>query len=247
MDQNSSLLIEGRNAVLEALNAGRSIDKIFVGEYAKSEGAIKTIMKKASQRKIVLNFESKERLDAKSPTRKHQAVIAYVAAYDYVSVDDILQRAQERSEPPFILILDGIKDPHNLGAIIRTAEVVGVHGIIIPKRRACGLTETVVKTSAGAIEYLPIAKVTNCSQTIDYLKTKNIWVVGTDTDGQSMYSVDLKGALAIVIGEEGGGISELVKKNCDFIATIPMQGRIESLNASVATGVILYEAFRQRR
>lgn len=245
-DQNS-LVIEGRNAVTEALKAGRSIDRLFIQDQKSHDGPIKAIIAKARQAGIVVRFESKENMERRSESHKHQGVIAYVAAYDYVEVDEILARAEAKGEAPFLMILDGIEDPHNLGAILRTANIVGVHGVIIPKRRAVGLTETVVKTSAGAIEYTPVAKVTNITQTIEALKKKNIWVAGADMEGTIMYDVDLKGPLALVVGGEGSGLSQLVREKCDFIAQIPMQGDISSLNASVASGVLMYEAFRQRR
>lgn len=247
MENNqSSLIIEGRNAVNEALKADRSFDKLFIQDSLGKEGPMKSIVAKARKKGIVVRFESKENMDKRSQTGHHQGVIGFVAAYDYVSVEEILERAKTKDEPPFVVILDGIEDPHNLGAIIRTANISGVHGIIIPKRRACGLTETVVKTSAGAIEYTPVAKVTNISQTIEDLKKQGLWIVGADMDGDVMYKVDLKGALGLVIGGEGSGLSKLVKEKCDFIAKIPMRGDITSLNASVACGVLMYEAVRQR-
>lgn len=246
-DNENSLIIEGRNAVNEALVAGRSFDKLFIQESISNEGPVKAIIAKARKRGIVVVFETKENMDKRSQGHHHQGIIGYVAAYDYVSVEAILESAREKGESPFILILDGIEDPHNLGAIIRSANISGVHGIIIPKRRACGLTETVVKVSAGAIEYTPVAKVTNISQTIEQLKKEGIWIAGTDMDGQLMYDVDFKGAMAIVIGGEGSGLSKLVREKCDFIASIPMSGQISSLNASVAAGVVLFEAVRQRK
>ncbi len=245
-NNESSLIIEGRNAVSEALKAGRSFDKLFIQDKLSNEGPLKSIIARARQKGIVVRFESKENMERRSQGHHYQGVIAYVAAYDYVSVEEILARAKEKDEKPLVLILDGIEDPHNLGAIIRTANVSGVHGIIIPKRRACGLTETVVKTSAGAIEYTPIAKVTNISQTIELLKKEGLWIAGADMEGDTMYNVDLKGALGIVIGGEGSGITKLVREKCDFVAKIPMKGDINSLNASVAAGVIMYEALRQR-
>lgn len=246
MEQNS-LLIEGRNAVTEALKAERSIDKIYIQEQISKEGPMKAIIATARKRGIVIHFEEKERMDAKSESKHHQGVIAYVAAYNYVEVEDLLEIAADKNEPPFFLLLDGIEDPHNLGAIIRTANIAGVHGVIIPKRRSASLTNTVVKTSAGALEYTKVAKVTNLSQTMEMLKDKGMWFVGADMDGEVMYNVDMKGSLGIVVGGEGSGLSELVKKRCDFIASIPMKGEITSLNASVATGVLAFEAFRQRR
>ena len=250
VDQEESeplnLVIEGRNAVNEALKADRSFDKLFIQEQVSKEGPMKVIIAKARQKGIVVRFESKENMDRRSTGHHHQGVIGYVAAYDYVSIDDILAIAEKKGEKPFIVVLDGVEDPHNLGAIIRTANVCGVHGVIIPKRRACGLTETVVKTSAGAIEYTPVCKVTNITQTIKTLQDKGLWIAGADMKGTPMYDVDLKGAMALVIGGEGTGLSKLVRESCDFVAEIPMKGDISSLNASVASGVMMYEALRQR-
>jgi 23S rRNA (guanosine2251-2'-O)-methyltransferase len=212
----------------------------------KQHSAISKIIGEARKKGVVVKFESKDKMDKISDSKNHQGVIAYVAAYDYVEVEDILSYAREKDEQPFILILDGIEDPHNLGAIIRTANIVGIHGIIIPKRRAVGLTATVAKTSAGAIEYAKIARVTNITRTIEDLKKEGLWIAGADMDGEIMYKVDLKGPLAIVVGGEGQGVSKLVKEKCDLVARIPMKGDISSLNASVATGVIAFEAFRQR-
>jgi len=243
---SSNLIIEGRNAINEALKAERSIDKLFVQDQISNEGPLKSIIAIARKRGIVIHFESKDKMDQRSIGHKHQGIIAYVAAYDYVSIDDILEKAKLKNEHPFIMILDGVEDPHNLGAIIRTANITGMHGVIIPKRRAVGLTETVVKTSAGAIEYTPVCKVTNIVQTMQELKDKGLWIVGADMDGQMMYQIDMKGPLAIVVGGEGSGLSKLVKEKCDFIAQIPMKGDISSLNASVASGVLMYEALRQR-
>jgi len=243
---NNSLILEGRNAVLEALKSDRSIDKLFIIDQEKQTGPIKHIIAEARKKGIVVNFESKEKFDQISNTGKHQGVIAYVAAYDYVEVKDILAKAESMNEDPFIIILDSIEDPHNLGAILRTANIVGVHGVIIPKRRAVGLTATVAKTSAGAIEYTPVARVTNVSRTIEELKEKGVWVFGADMDGELMYNVDFKGPVALVIGGEGKGVSRLVKEKCDMVVSIPMKGQISSLNASVATSIIAYEALRQR-
>jgi len=248
LDSNeNSLIIEGRNAVNEALKADRSVDKLFIQDQANQDGPMKTIIAKARKKGIVIRFESKENMDRRSVNKHHQGVIAYVAAYDYVSVEELLARAKEKGESPFLMILDGIEDPHNLGAIIRTANVCGVHGIIIPKRRACGLTETVVKTSAGAIEYTPVAKVTNIAQTLTMLQKEGVWITGADMEGEVMYNIDFKGAIGLVIGGEGSGLSKLVRDKCDFVAKIPMQGEISSLNASVASGVLMYEALRQRQ
>lgn len=243
---NEGLKIEGRNAVLEAFRSGKTIDKLFVLDGCK-DGPIQSIMREARKSDTVVNFVTKERLDQISETKKHQGVIAYTAAYHYVEVEDILNCAREKGEPPFLILLDNIEDPHNLGAIIRTANLVGAHGVIIPKRRAVGLTATVAKASAGAINYTPVAKVTNLSQTMKELKKEGIWFVCADMDGTTMYDLDLTGPMGLVIGNEGEGVSKLVKENCDFVASIPMKGDIDSLNASVACGVLAYEMVRQRR
>lgn len=239
------LTIEGRNAVLEAFRAGKTIDKVFILDGCQ-DGPIKTITREARKYDTIINYVNKDRLDHMSETGKHQGVIAYAAAYEYAEVEDILKIAQEKNEPPFIIILDNIEDPHNLGAIIRTANLAGAHGIIIPKRRAVGLTATVAKTSAGAINYTPVAKVTNLSTTIEELKERGLWFVCADMGGELMYKLDLKGPIGLVIGNEGEGVSRLVKEKCDFVASIPMKGDIDSLNASVATGVLAYEIVRQR-
>ena len=237
--------IEGRNAVLEAFRSGKTIDKLFVLDGCQ-DGPVKSITREAKKHDTIINYVTKERLDQLSETGKHQGVIAISAAYDYAEVDDILKKAEEKGEAPFIIILDGIEDPHNLGAIIRTANQAGAHGIIIPKRRAVGLTPTVARTSAGAINYTPVAKVTNITQTIKDLKEKGMWFVCADMDGTTMYDLNLTGSIGLVIGNEGEGVSKLVKENCDMIASIPMKGDIDSLNASVATGVLAYEIVRQR-
>ena len=237
--------IEGRNAVLEAFRSGKTIDKLFVLDGCQ-DGPIKSITREAKKHDTIVNFVKKERLDQLSETGKHQGVIAISAAYDYATVEDILDTAKEKGEAPFIIILDGIEDPHNLGAIIRTANQAGAHGIIIPKHRAVGLTPVVARTSAGAINYTKVAKVTNISNTIKELKEQGMWFVCADMGGTTMYDLDLKGPIGLVIGNEGEGVSALVKKNCDFIASIPMKGVIDSLNASVAAGVLAYEIVRQR-
>jgi 23S rRNA (guanosine2251-2'-O)-methyltransferase len=237
--------IEGRNAVIEALRAGKTIDKLFILS-GNQDGPIRTIIDKAKKMDTIINYVSKERLDAMSQTGKHQGVIAYAAAYEYAEVDDILAAASQKNEAPFILLLDNIEDPHNLGAIIRTAHQAGAHGIIIPKRRAVGLTATVAKTSAGAINYLPVAKVTNLSVTIEELKKKGMWFVCADMDGEIMYNLNLKGPIGLVIGSEGEGVGRLIKEKCDFVAKIPMYGQVDSLNASVAAGILAYEIVRQR-
>lgn len=238
-------VIEGRNAVIEAYRAGKTIDKLFVLEHCK-EGSMNTVIREAKKHDTIINYVKKERLDQMSETGKHQGVIAYAAAYDYASVDDILEKAEQKGEAPFVIILDDIEDPHNLGAIIRTANLAGAHGVIIPKHRAAGLTATVVKASAGAINYTPVAKVTNISKTIDELKDKGLWFVCADMGGTTMYDLDLRGPIGLVIGNEGKGVSRLVKEKCDFVASVPMFGDIDSLNASVATGVLAYEIVRQR-
>ena len=241
----SELTLEGRNAVIEAFRAGKTIDKLFVLEHCQ-EGSMNTIIREAKKKDTIINYVKKERLDQKSETGKHQGVIAYVAAYDYATVDDILERAREKDEQPFIIVLDNIEDPHNLGAIIRTANLAGAHGVIISKHRAAGLTATVAKASAGAINYTPVAKVTNIAKTIEKLKDQGLWFVCADMGGTRMYDLDLKGPIGLVIGNEGEGVSRLVKEKCDFIASVPMFGDIDSLNASVATGVLAYEIVRQR-
>ena len=238
-------VIEGRNAVIEAFRAGKTVDKIFVQEHLK-EGSMNTVIREAKKHDTVINYVKKERLDQMSETGKHQGVIAYIAAYEYATVDDILKKAEEKGESPFVVILDDIEDPHNLGAIIRTANLAGAHGVIIPKHRAAGLTATAVKASAGAINHTPVAKVTNISKTIKELKEKGLWFVCADMGGTTMYDLDLKGAIGLVIGNEGKGVSRLVKEKCDFVASIPMFGDIDSLNASVAAGVLAYEIVRQR-
>lgn len=237
--------IEGRNAVIEAFRAGKTIDKLFVLDGCQ-DGPVRTIIREAKKYDTIINFVSKERLDNMSQSGKHQGVIAYAAAYEYAEVDDILEIAKEKNEPPFIFILDEIEDPHNLGAMIRTANLCGAHGVIIPKRRAVGLTATVAKTSAGAINYTPVAKVTNISNTIEELKEKGLWFVCADMGGETMYNLNLTGPIGLVIGNEGSGVSRLVREKCDYIASIPMKGDIDSLNASVAAGVLAYEIVRQR-
>ena len=237
--------IIGRNPVLEAIRSGRSVDKILVKK-GKYEGSIVPIIKKAKDAGIIIQEVERAKLDQIAEGENHQGVIAYVSAYDYVSVKDILDKAREKNEPPFVIICDKITDPHNLGAILRTANCVGAHGVIIPKRRAVGLTATVAKTSAGAINYTPVAKVTNIAKTIEELKKEGMWFVCADMDGQTMYDLNLTGPIGLVIGNEGAGVSRLVKEKCDFTASIPMKGDIDSLNASVAAGVLAYEIVRQR-
>ena len=239
------LTIEGRNAVIEAFRAGKTIDKLFVLDGCQ-DGPVRTILREAKKTDCIVNFVKKERLDQMSETGKHQGVIAYAAAYEYGTVEEMLENAKQKNEQPFLILLDNIEDPHNLGSIIRTANQVGAHGVIIPKRRAVGLTATVAKASAGAINYTPVAKVTNLVKTMDELKKQGMWFVCGDMGGEGMYSLDLTGPMGVVIGNEGEGVSRLVKENCDFVATIPMFGDIDSLNASVAMGVLSYEIVRQR-
>ena len=239
------LTIEGRNAVLEAFRSGKTIDRLFV-LHGCQDGPVRTIVREAKKHDTIVNFVPKERLDSMSETGHHQGVMAYAAAYEYAEVEDILKIAEEKGEPPFLFLLDGIEDPHNLGAIIRTANLAGAHGVIIPKRRAVGLTATVARTSAGALNYTPVAKVTNMAATIEDLKKRGIWFVCADMGGESMYRLNLTGPIGLVIGNEGEGVSRLVKEKCDMIASIPMKGDIDSLNASVATGVLAYEIVRQR-
>lgn len=241
----NELTFQGRNAVLEAFRSGKTIDKLFILDGCQ-DGPIKSIVREAKKTDAIINYVDKERLDRLAGTGHHQGVVAIGAAYEYAEVDDILASAKEKGEDPFIFILDEIEDPHNLGAIIRTANLAGAHGVIIPKRRAVGLTATVAKTSAGAINYTPVAKVTNISQTIEELKKQGLWFVCADMGGETMYNLNLKGPIGLVIGNEGNGVSRLVKDKCDFIASIPMKGDIDSLNASVAAGVLAYEIVRQR-
>ncbi len=237
--------IEGRNAVLEAFRSGKTIDKLYVLDGCP-DGPVRTIVREAKKHDTIIQFVEKERLDQLSETGKHQGVIAVSAAYAYAEVEDMLKAAEAKNEPPFLILLDGIEDPHNLGAILRTANLCGAHGVIIPKRRAVGLTATVAKTSAGAINYTPVAKVTNLTNTIKELKDRGMWFVCADMGGTSMYDLNLTGPIGLVIGNEGEGVSKLVKQNCDMVASIPMKGDIDSLNASVATGVLAYEIVRQR-
>lgn len=237
--------IEGRNAVLEAFRSGKCVDKLFILDGCQ-DGPVRTIAREARKKDTIINYVSKERLDQLSETHAHQGVIAQVAAYEYSTVEDILAKAEEKGEPPFLILLDNVEDPHNLGAIIRTANLAGAHGVISPKRRAVGLTSTVAKTSAGAINYTPVAKVTNLVRTMEELKQKGIWFVCADMGGESMYRMNLTGPIGLVIGNEGEGVSRLVREACDFTASIPMKGDIDSLNASVAAGVLAYEIVRQR-
>ena len=237
--------IEGRNAVLEAFRSGRSVDKLYILDGCQ-DGPVRTIVREARKTDAILNFVSRERLDQLSETGAHQGVIAQVAAYAYSTVEDMLENARKKGEAPFLFLLDNIEDPHNLGAIIRTANLAGAHGVIIPKRRAVGLTATVAKTSAGALNYTPVAKVTNLGNTIESLKKEGLWFVCADMNGQTMYDLSLTGPMGLVIGNEGEGVSRSIREKCDFTASIPMKGDIDSLNASVAAGVLAYEIVRQR-
>ncbi len=238
-------IIEGRNAVLEAFRSGKPVDKLYVLDGCQ-DGPVRTIVREARKHDTIIQFVEKERLAQLSETGRHQGVIAYAAAYEYSEVSDMLELSRERGEDPFIILLDNIEDPHNLGAIIRTANLAGAHGVIIPKRRAVGLTATVAKTSAGALNYTPVAKVTNLKKTMEELKKEGLWFVCADMGGEAMYDLNLTGPIGLVIGNEGEGVSRLVKETCDFVASIPMKGDIDSLNASVATGVLAYEIVRQR-
>jgi len=238
-------LVEGRNAVLEAYRSGKTIDKLYVLDGCK-DGPVQTILREARKQDTIINFVAKERLEQLSQTGHHQGVIASVSAYEYSTAEDMLKRAREKGEPPFLFLLDGIEDPHNLGAIIRTANLAGAHGVIIPKRRAVGLTATVARTSAGALNYTPVAKVTNLAAAMEQLKKEGLWFVCADMGGETMYRLNLKGPIGLVIGNEGDGVGKLVKETCDFVASIPMKGDIDSLNASVAAGVLAYEIVRQR-
>ena len=237
--------IEGRNAVIEAFRSGKTIDKLYVLDGCQ-DGPIMTIKREAKKQDTLVKYVAKERLDQMSETGKHQGVIAIAAAYEYAEVEDMLAAAREKGEAPFLFLLDNIEDPHNLGAIIRTANLAGAHGVIIPKNRAVGLTATVARTSAGALNYTPVAKVTNLAKTIEDLKKEGLWFVCADMGGTQMYDLDLKGPIGLVIGSEGEGVSKLVRENCDYVASIPMKGDIDSLNASVAAGVLAYEIVRQR-
>lgn len=239
------LTIEGRNAVLEAFRAARPIDKLFILDGCR-DGPIQSIVREARKQDTIIQYIPKERLDQLSATGKHQGVVAYAAAYEYAQVDDMLNAAKEKNEPPFLILLDGIEDPHNLGAIVRTANLAGAHGVIIPKRRAAGLTATVAKASAGALNYTPVAKVTNLAATMEELKKQGLWFVCADMGGESMYRLNLRGPIGLVIGNEGEGVGKRVRETCDMVASIPMKGQIDSLNASVAAGVLAYEILRQR-
>lgn len=244
-EETTGTKIEGRNAVLEAYRAGKPIDKIFILDGCH-DGPVMTIKREAKKHDTMVRFVEKGRLDQISETGRHQGVIAISAAYEYAEVEDLLKAAEQKGEAPFLFLLDNVEDPHNLGAIIRTANLAGAHGVIIPKNRAVGLTATVARTSAGALHYTPVAKVTNLSQTIEELKKRGLWFVCADMTGTCMYDLDLKGPMGLVIGSEGEGVGRLVKEKCDYIAAIPMKGDIDSLNASVAAGVLGFEIVRQR-
>lgn len=237
--------VEGRNAVIEALRSGKSIDKIFILDGC-NDGPISTIKREARKTDALIKYVEKERLDQLSQTGHHQGVIAFCAAYEYAELDDIMENARSRNEDPFVIFLDNIEDPHNLGAIIRTANLAGAHGVVIPKNRAVGLTATVARCSAGALNYTPVCKVTNMAQTIEKLKSEGMWFACADMDGEIMYRQNLTGPIGIIIGNEGGGVGRLVKEKCDYVCSIPMKGDIDSLNASVAAGVLMYEVVRQR-
>ena len=239
------MTIEGRNAVAEALRSGKPIDRLFIQDHCQ-DGPVLTIKRLARTKDIPVKYVEKERLDQLSETGRHQGVIAYAAAYEYAQVEDLLEAAKQKGEPPFLILLDGIEDPHNLGAIIRTANLAGAHGVIIPKDRAAGLTATVARTSAGALNYTPVARVTNLAKTMKELKKQGLWFVCADMGGTPMYDLDLKDPIGLVIGNEGEGVGRLVKETCDLTASIPMKGDIDSLNASVAAGVLSYEILRQR-
>ena len=238
-------MIEGRNPVIEAFRSGKEIDKLYILDGCQ-DGPVMTIKREAKKNDVMVKYVAKERLDQLSETGTHQGVIAVIAAYEYSEVEDMFALAEKKGEDPFIIILDSIEDPHNLGAIIRTANQAGAHGVIIPKNRAVGLTATVARTSAGALNYTPVAKVTNIAQTIEDLKKRGMWFVCADMDGERMYDLNLKGSIGLVIGNEGEGVGRLIKQKCDMVASIPMKGDIDSLNASVACGVLAYEIVRQR-
>ena len=237
--------IEGRNAVLEAFRSGKTIDRLYILDGCQ-DGPVRTIAREARKQDTIVSYVTKERLEQLSETGKHQGVIAVAASYTYATVEDILENARKKDEPPFVFVLDNIEDPHNLGAIIRTANLAGAHGVIIPKRRAVGLTAAVARTSAGALNYTPVARVTNLVSTMEQLKKQGLWFVCADMGGTPYYQMDLKGPMGLVIGNEGSGVGRLVKENCDFTASIPMKGDIDPLNASVAAGILAFEISRQR-
>ncbi|MCM1156487.1 MAG: 23S rRNA (guanosine(2251)-2'-O)-methyltransferase RlmB [Roseburia sp.] len=242
---DTEMMIEGRNAVMEALRSGKAIDKLYILDGAQ-DGPVMSIKREALRQNCLIKYVKKERLDQLSETGKHQGVIACASAYRYAEVEEILQKAKDKGEEPFLFLLDNIEDPHNLGAIIRTANLCGAHGVIIPKNRAVGLTAAVARASAGALNYTPVARVTNLRQTMEELKKEGVWFVCADMGGTTMYDLNLKGPIGLVIGNEGAGVGKLVKESCDMTAAIPMKGNIDSLNASVAAGVLAYEIVRQR-
>lgn len=244
-DKDEEYVVEGRNPVLECFRSGKAVDKLYVQEGLK-DGVIMTILREAKKQDTIIKYIKKEKLDEMSGSKSHQGVIAKAAAFEYAEVDDILKKARDKGEDPFIFILDDIEDPHNLGAIIRTANMCGAHGVIIHKHRAATLSPTAVKASAGAINYTPVAKVTNISKTIEELKKEGLWFACADMGGDDMYKTNLTGPLGLVIGNEGNGVSDLVRKTCDFVVSIPTKGDIDSLNASVAAGVLAFEVVRQR-
>ena len=237
--------IEGRNAVIEAFRSGKTVDRLYMLDGSR-EGAMQTVRREAAKYGTPIKYVTRQRLDQMSETGRHQGVIAEIAAYSYGEIEDLFARAEEKGEDPFFVLLDGIEDPHNLGAIIRTANLAGAHGVIIPKDRAVGLTATVAKASAGAINYTPVVKVTNMVRTMEKLAQKGLWFVCADMDGTEMTKVNLTGPIGLVIGAEGSGVSRLVREKCDMVASIPQKGEIDSLNASVAMGVLAYEIVRQR-
>lgn len=243
--ENKETTIEGRNAVIEALRAGREIDRLYILDGCQ-DGPVMTIKREAAKRSTPIKYVDRKRLDQLSETGKHQGVIGVAAAWRYSEIEDMLALAKRKGEQPFLFLLDNIEDPHNLGAIIRTANLAGAHGVIIPKNRAVGLTPVVARTSAGALSYTPVARVTNLVRTIEELKEKGLWFVCADMNGTRMYDLDLRGPMGLVIGSEGQGVGHLVKEKCDMAAAIPMRGNIDSLNASVAAGVLAYEIVRQR-
>jgi RNA methyltransferase, trmH family, group 3 len=242
---NFLAIIEGRNPIIEALKNNRPIEKIMVNKASK-EGSIKKILAMAKENKVIIQEVDRHKLDEMSESHAHQGVIAITSDYRYYDLDEILEIPRQKGEDPFFIILDGITDPHNLGSIIRTADAVGAHAVIIPKRRSVQITPIVAKASAGAVEYLPVCKVTNIVNTIKTLKENGLWIAAVDMDGQTFYQQNLGGPLGLVVGSEGEGISRLVKQNCDFTVSMPMSGNVTSLNASVAGGILLYEVYRQR-
>jgi len=244
-EERNENVLEGRNPIREALKSGRSIERILVAR-GELEGSVRQVLAMARERKIVIQEVERSHLDELAQSGAHQGIIAIVSPYRYVEVEDILRSAREKEEDPFVIILDEITDPHNLGSVIRTAECCGAHGVIIPKRRAVGLTPAVAKSSSGAVEYVPVAKVTNIAVVIEQLKKEGLWIAGADMGGGTYFNQDLKGPLALVIGSEGTGIGRLIKEKCDFLVSIPLKGRIESLNASVAAAILMYEVVRQR-